>query len=505
MQNSRRKFLSSLALGGLALGSGMSRPCWAQSAGSVALSTQIVGDFSGYPLTLASGVPQSAWSALPGETVHFALAAADRATRALTMHAANGEVVHSFGAVKFGAQDFMTDSPWLDGAGFAPTVSWTIPLHLPSGVYFLNGLPDLFVIAREPLQSRRIAPAAHSLSTAVLIPTNTINAYSTTAGRSAYGTEQRVPELSFLRPFNASIRQNWLRTLSWLHGESLFGVPRHLADSDLDDSRALDGVQLLIVIGHSEYWTRKAREVFDQFVSRGGHVIVASGNAMWWQVRYADKGQRMVCYKDYDPRFGKDPETNPLLVTTGWSSAALKYSITGSIGGDFTHGGYGSKRAGLKVAGQGLRVVSARHPLFAGQALSHCEELDFGGVDEYDGAPIKGLDAQGRPVAAATHGDSRLEIVAYEWTKRRGVTLATAHLFQAQNNGGVIFHLGAPEATNSDSAGSLVMRRAAQEFAHRVVTKESPFSSDPPAELAHSLHTPWPHPLPVIAGRCAPR
>lgn len=122
MSNSRRKFLSSLALGGLALGSGLSRPSWAQSARSVALSTQMVGDFSGYPLTLASGVAQPAWSALPGETVHFALSAADHATRALTMQAANGEVVHSFGAIKFGAQDFMTDSPWLDGAGFAPTV-----------------------------------------------------------------------------------------------------------------------------------------------------------------------------------------------------------------------------------------------------------------------------------------------------------------------------------------------------------------------------------------------
>jgi hypothetical protein len=34
--------------------------------------------------------------------------------------------------------------------------------------------------------------------------------------------------------------------------------------------------------------------------------------------------------------------------------------------------------------------------------------------------------------------------------------------------------------------------------------KQSPFSSVAPAAVAHVLHTPWAHPLPVIAGRCAP-
>lgn len=504
MDSSRRAFIASLLLGGLALNEGLPRRAWGKDASMAYLSAQAKHSISGYPFTLASGVPRPAWSVLPGETVHFALSASKHAKRKLTLQAANGHVVHDFGAIKFGEQDFFTDSPWLDGAGYAPTVHWKIPLQTRSGVYFLNGLPDLFVIVRQPLQGTSVKPVANALPTAVLIPTNTINSYSTSEGRSGYAHPHRVPQLNFMRPFNASVAQNWIGTLAWLNAEPLLNKSRHLADSDLDDPRALHGVRLLIVIGHSEYWTREARQVFDAFVSRGGHVIVASGNTMWWQVRYANSGRQMVCYKNYDQKFGKDPVTDPLLETQNWLSARLKYSIVDSIGGDFRYGGYGSRRTGLKVEGKGLRVFDPRHPLFAGQGLDRCTSLDFGGVGEYDGAPIAGLDARGLPVAAATPSGSRLQIVAYEWTRHSGATLATAHLYQPQANGGVIFHLGAAEATNGLTSGCQVMRRAALRFARRALHGQSAFMDVAAAKVEHVLHSPWPQPLPIMAGRCAP-
>ncbi len=504
MKISRRQFVGSLLIGGTLGSAGLGRAGDAASArGAPGKRASIEHAFIGYPVSMASGVPRAAWSAAPGETVHFALSADNRIKPHLYMQSISGEQVHAFGETTINSQDFLTDTPWLDGAGYVPTISWTIPDNLESGAYFLNGLADVFVNVRATaLAANRRLP--HSLKTAVLLPTNTVNAYSTTLERSTYAHPVRVPVVSFLRPFNATHGQSWQGTVKWLSEEPLFGQPRFLIDQDLERHDVLQGVELLVIAGHSEYWTRRAREVFDAFIARGGHAIVASGNAMWWQVRYEDDGQRMVSYKGYDPAFGVDPEPDPLLVTRSWLGNALGMPIANSIGGDFERGGFGSHRKGLNVQGTGLRVADADHPLFAGLELRACDNLDFGGVREYDGAPILGLDARGRPVAdRAGLGAHRLEILAYEWTKRGGaITLATAHIFQARPAGGVVLHLGAPEASNGLAAGCKVMRQVCHEYVRRILSGESLFSNRPAAEVAFAIHTPWKKTVPLMKDWC---
>ncbi|MGC4020805.1 MAG: hypothetical protein QM734_02100 [Cyclobacteriaceae bacterium] len=61
---------------------------------------------------------------------------------------------------------------------------------------------------------------------------------------------------------------------------------------------------------------------------------------MWWQVRYDEQKDKMICYKDKD----SDIETDPLLKTIVWADSTLKYPIIKSIGADFIHGGYGTKK-----------------------------------------------------------------------------------------------------------------------------------------------------------------
>ena len=60
----------------------------------------------------------------------------------------------------------------------------------------------------------------------------------------------------------------------------------------MDDEQALSGAKLLIVLGHSEYWTEAARRNFDAHIDRGGHAMIVGGNVMWWRVEY--DGDRMV-------------------------------------------------------------------------------------------------------------------------------------------------------------------------------------------------------------------
>ena len=161
-------------------------------------------------------------------------------------------------------------------------------------------------------------------------PSNTQNAYNCSGGRNIYGcgtpSGSTVPaNFSFLRPqplvtIRTRTGQTVLRDpgsrsipFYWWYEQTIpqpnqtYGA---LADSDLQDYSSLAGAELLIIPGHSEYWTRQARQNVDAFVAAGGNVAILSGNTMWWQVRYADNGDTLVGY-----RSTADPIANPLLET----------------------------------------------------------------------------------------------------------------------------------------------------------------------------------------------
>lgn len=75
---------------------------------------------------------------------------------------------------------------------------------------------------------------------------------------------------------------------------------RYDALSDLDlhrDPHALDGVKVLFIVGHSEYWTREAMRRVREFLDRGGNVVCLSGNTMYWRVTHSDDDQILECRK----------------------------------------------------------------------------------------------------------------------------------------------------------------------------------------------------------------
>jgi len=83
------------------------------------------------------------------------------------------------------------------------------------------------------------------------------------------------------------------------------------ADYDLHrDPGQLDGYKVLIINGHSEYWSIDAYEGVDRFLRNGGSVIVLSGNTMFWRVSYDDDGGVMECRK-YDTDIGGREAASP--------------------------------------------------------------------------------------------------------------------------------------------------------------------------------------------------
>lgn len=70
--------------------------------------------------------------------------------------------------------------------------------------------------------------------------------------------------------------------------------------SDLDvhrDPRILRDYKVLMVVGHNEYWSLPMYRGTDEFLRRGGNLIVLSGNAVFWRVSFDARETVMECRK----------------------------------------------------------------------------------------------------------------------------------------------------------------------------------------------------------------
>lgn len=246
--------------------------------------------------------------------------------------------------------------PDADAAG----CGWPASFEIPVGESWRSGfyLVTLSVGERAADPTRAVAHAGFVVrgdrdperrSRALLVlATNTWNAYNTWGGRSLYTGAHAV---SFRRPFGRGTLwrpevdrdDRKSRPVRWgeradIDGDAFqryrhgAGYPAAIGStgwftherrfvewaeragwrfdtcisSDLDDDPSLlDGVDLLIDVGHDEYWSAGQRRAVERFVERGGHWASLSGNTMFWQVRLeaapsatvADPGGVMVCYK----------------------------------------------------------------------------------------------------------------------------------------------------------------------------------------------------------------
>jgi hypothetical protein len=320
-----------------------------------------------------------------------------------------------------------SDQPWRYGFNFISPIALNIPADLPSGVYYIeNQIP--LVIKTQSVTD-----------VTVIYPTNTINAYNSIGGKSLYGfnsTETVAAQtVSFLRPMAADGEQarcnSCLKFFPTISGVKF----NYISDEDMEDYASIANSKVLIIAGHSEYWTRKARRNFDQFVSSGKHAIVMSGNTMWWQVRYSAQRDQLMCFRDATV----DPETDPLQKTVLWTNSMLQYSIVSSIGADFDHGGYGLK---VDSGWDGYKIANGSSPLLEGLHLVRGSIVSMPS-DECDGASFTGFDTDGFPILDQ-QGFHKIELIGYDKGARGGAdTYPMFIVFQATTTSGIVINMGA--------------------------------------------------------------
>lgn len=146
---------------------------------------------------------------------------------------------------------------------------------------------------------------------------------------------------------------------AWAEGEGL--ALDYLTDEDLDtEPDLLAGYGVVIIVGHSEYWTARQRDQIERFVDAGGRLAIFSGNTSFWKVRFEADGARFICHKwrgfEADPVAREHSE----LATHLWSHQAFARPEASITGLSFLFGGY--HRLGLCAArGQGGYTVYDEH------------------------------------------------------------------------------------------------------------------------------------------------
>lgn len=299
---------------------------------------------------------------------------------------------------------FVQAVPGSAWAGCDWDVSFTVPVGAdwPSGVYAARltaplSLGHAIFIVREddPGSTARIL---------FQCSINTWQAYDAWGGKSLYdliSNGARAHVVSFRRPYGGYTGLGqfpiWEQVLvRWMEREGY--AVEYCTDLDTHADPTLQShYGLFLVAGHDEYWSYEMRDNIEGRIEAGGNVAILGGNTCWWQIRYSDDLQQVICYKDA----ALDPLTGVVdsLVTVHWYDAPVYRPANTFIGASLLHGGFppGSGYADYVVERSG-------HFVFDGTGL--IDGAQFGGGlvvgEEVDGAQF--VRQNGLPVPTGTDG-----------------------------------------------------------------------------------------------------
>lgn len=361
------------------------------------------------------------------------------------------------------------------GCGWPAAVTVAVPVEWRSGFHHVtlraHGAPaeravgHAYVVVRSGVRSGVVRSGVRS-GALLVIATNTYNAYNSWGGKSLY-TGGR--EVSFRRPMGRGLIHRepedrddrkarpvrwgeepdiegaayqalrfargypgFMGSTGWYTYERRFvewaeaqGIELDYAiSSDLDDgSQALEGYELVLGVGHDEYWSQAQRATVEAYVAGGGTYASCSGNTMFWQVRlegHADQGDTMVCHKyaahlDDPVMHDGDPSTTATM-TGMWADPVVGRPETAFLGAGSAWGLY--HRFGRAVArGAGaFTVYRDDHWLLAGTGLRYGDLL--GATDGVVGYETVGcrlnFDEYQLPIAAGGDGTpADIEVVAF--------------------------------------------------------------------------------------------
>jgi hypothetical protein len=344
-----------------------------------------------------------------GDTVHFFLKSNVDTLALIEIKDLNDKIISS-NLSHISNQEIINPDPWKNGLGFDTTVSIVLDENnFSSGLYFLETIP--IIVKKKKNESTDLL---------VVLPTNTMTAYTVLGGKSFYkdlvSDGIRADVLSFRRPYRKYSDEKGGERLrvkpgvKWLYNQG-YDI-NFITDYDMDEPNYSINSNIIVIVGHSEFWTRKARLNFDYHVDIGKNALILSGNTMWKQVRYEDNGNRIFSYYNSHPKNDNHPEG----LTTGFSGSestssyeylsqfysTTDYPIYPSIGADWWNGGYGYGNAADTIGfgdeqKGGYKIIDYDSLIFQGTNLKENDILNIP-TREYDGCIVSGFDSNNNPI-----------------------------------------------------------------------------------------------------------
>ncbi|HVS33358.1 MAG TPA: N,N-dimethylformamidase beta subunit family domain-containing protein, partial [Thermoanaerobaculia bacterium] len=229
------------------------------------------------------------------------------------------------------------------GCGWNLTTTVDIPAFWPSGYYAASFPTSLG--ARNILFVVRPAQPGSTSKILVVSPTNTYQAFNTYGGASLNPptSGNRAASLSFDRPYDQAAGlgrfESWERKLvDWMSATGR--AYEVVTDHDLHDPTLLSNYNVVVLVGHSAYWTAMARQHLETFNSNGGHIAILGGNTMWFRVALQDDGRTLVGQSDAQADFMSEPNG---IITANWYRHPVNQPENRIVATSYRHGGHANR------------------------------------------------------------------------------------------------------------------------------------------------------------------
>ncbi len=390
----------------------------------------------------------SGLSFAPGETVDFHVSTtAPSYSIRIVRSGAIDEIVWQKSGIS-GAKHPVPERAWEEGAQWPVSTSLKLPNDWESGYYIVTfmteGVPG-YRDQSEHFFVVRSAKPGKTNKALLVIPTSTYHAYNLWGGHNLYDGGHKVSTLRPIMPgiitkpdidearladlgepseayrpefFDYMEKHDfpmWVGAVGWASYSQLFvqwaereGYNFDYATSEDLELRPelLDNYQLMVSIGHDEYWSWNMRDAVESRIEKGLNVAWFVGNSVYWQVRYEDNGTRMVCYKydaDQDPVKGTDQEHT---LTTMWSARSINRPENALLGLSFNYAGYTRIAGATPNSAGGYQVYRSDHWVFENTGLRWGDQLgikDTIVAYEVDGLRYQ-INKEGMPVPTGEDG-----------------------------------------------------------------------------------------------------
>jgi hypothetical protein len=218
----------------------------------------------------------------------------------------------------------------------------------------------------------------------------------------------------------------------------------------------LNGYQVLIIAGHSEYWSAQEVDAVRQFLNQGGRLIVYSGNTALWRVSFDAGLTVMECRKCS----GFPTGTMEAFVTAGESF----HSQDGLRGGVLRRNGYQvSDVFGLEPAGyaatadlRSFQIVAPGHFLFSTPNNIDMSDLASFGTKSvghewdvlYDEANLTNVTILGQSAAVTDPDPTKADfILNHNVDGNAPLPFIANMMYWERPGGGLVFYIGSIAAS----------------------------------------------------------